>query len=413
MSLEKPSIIVPESFGSGPRTKEQQARMEKLREPVVSIKENAQKHKEVEERPEGGKKKSEESKEEESREKTEDSVETKESDERKVEEKELDPRSHKLTPENIEYHFRQENPIRVNVTSSSGEIESGWFATGSDGNNVVVMKDIGNRRVSRKVIPLEELKKINSLFTSSQKESIGRLEEEIEREKNKTTEEAMTEEQKVASEERDAIFQAGREQAMNETDYKDKVEDRIEELRESLGLESPEEGSFVTTDKISPIEGLDVEKKADFLILAENIMWEEEINDSPDFRQLFDTISRLGEITGSDGYVYDKDYLKTTINEVRSGKKSLDFVTNSLGLRDKVEEFLTPKEEKTKTLQEKLTPKTPQKKLKEEISRLASLRAVRNYTGEKMDIKWIEEEIKAKVKELTIEDQKVASEEKS
>ncbi|HEC30600.1 MAG TPA: hypothetical protein ENI66_01130, partial [Candidatus Yonathbacteria bacterium] len=46
-------IVVPEHVGNGPRTKEQQIRMEKLSEPVMGAEENARRRKEIERRLEG------------------------------------------------------------------------------------------------------------------------------------------------------------------------------------------------------------------------------------------------------------------------------------------------------------------------------------------------------------------------
>lgn len=50
MSLEKKSIIVPESSGSGPRTEKQQRRMEELRNGAVEKKDGVKKHKKIEDR---------------------------------------------------------------------------------------------------------------------------------------------------------------------------------------------------------------------------------------------------------------------------------------------------------------------------------------------------------------------------
>ena len=269
----------------------------------------------------------------------------------------------------------------VTVERSSGDIENDWILFGYDkktGDAIVIKKEEETGEILKKEIPRDELKDLNpeteelkfsEEFLNEQlkleeelaenaKEALKALQERHREliEKHATArgpkaddleidmdvvssdirstlenifkynnrakgfrEKLAVIEQKKAEKSKDEEMETQKEEREQEN------EKRIEEIRESLKHEvSKEQGS---------------------LTAAEKIIWEEEIANSPDFKWLFDTISRLGEITGSDGYVYDADYLKTTINEVRVGKKELNFVTNSLGLRDKVSELL---EEATK-----------------------------------------------------------------
>jgi len=264
----------------------------------------------------------------------------------------------------------------VAVERSNGDVENDWILSGYDkktGDAIVIKKE-GADETLKKEIPRDKLKSLNpetgelkfsEEFLNGQleleeelvenaKEALRVLQERhselIEKHATAKGPEADSIEvdmEMVSSDTRNILENISKhvnrakgfkekliaiEQKKDEKSKEDKSkerkqedEKRIEEIRESLKHETSNEAGFSTA--------------------AEKTMWKEEIANSPDFRQLFDTISRLGKVTGSDGHVYDADYLKTTVNEVRTGEKELNFITNSLGLRDKVQELLEKKQQ--------------------------------------------------------------------
>lgn len=66
-----------------------------------------------------------------------------------------------LTPESIENSFKNLNPIEVKVQRSSGKIEEGWTVQKIDNEKNVVVTGVDSSGFLRKVVSLEELKKIN------------------------------------------------------------------------------------------------------------------------------------------------------------------------------------------------------------------------------------------------------------
>lgn len=114
--------------------------------------------------------------------------------------------------------------------------------------------------------------------------------------------------------------------------------------------------------------------------LTEEIKNEHTIRRVYDFDSLMKAIDKVGDITGSDGHVYKPDYLKDIIGEVFMGRKQLNYVTGTFGLRDKVESLLEARQaemdrrvadEREKKL------KSPEQKIKDEIYELENLRQLR------------------------------------
>lgn len=66
---------------------------------------------------------------------------------------------------------------------------------------------------------------------------------------------------------------------------------------------------------------------------------ENQIRESRTFDELYDTLDSLGRIHGSQG-VYSADEIIGIVEKVRSGELTIDYVTRTYGLRDKVSELL-------------------------------------------------------------------------
>lgn len=73
----------------------------------------------------------------------------------------------------------------------------------------------------------------------------------------------------------------------------------------------------------------------------QNINNEKIIAGSNSFRELYKNLDQYQiQIKGSDGYIYDTSTIIKLIVDITDGKKSLNYLTRSLGLRDKVQELL-------------------------------------------------------------------------
>lgn len=71
-------------------------------------------------------------------------------------------------------------------------------------------------------------------------------------------------------------------------------------------------------------------------------VFEDDLKNSWDLRQVMHSIQRFGDITAPDGYVYKADYLIPLIGNLKdSNDPNLQRVTNNYGLRDRVRELLS------------------------------------------------------------------------
>ncbi len=66
---------------------------------------------------------------------------------------------------------------------------------------------------------------------------------------------------------------------------------------------------------------------------------EERIQSATSFAELYEQLRTMRALRGSDGFVYHAEELIALIDEVRQGRKSVDYVTRTAGLRDKVKEL--------------------------------------------------------------------------
>ena len=81
----------------------------------------------------------------------------------------------------------------------------------------------------------------------------------------------------------------------------------------------------------------------------QNINNEKIIAGSNSFRELYKNLDHYQvQIKGSDGYIYDTNTIIKTIVDVTDGKKGINHLTRSLGLRDKVQELLDIETKKNK-----------------------------------------------------------------
>ncbi len=71
-----------------------------------------------------------------------------------------------LTPENIYRAVKSRKLIEVKVKRSSGDVEDGWFVTGGDDKDIVVLKDIGGGKAITRIVSLEELNDLNKVGVS-------------------------------------------------------------------------------------------------------------------------------------------------------------------------------------------------------------------------------------------------------
>lgn len=79
--------------------------------------------------------------------------------------------------------------------------------------------------------------------------------------------------------------------------------------------------------------------------LSKDEVFSRDIEDSWDLRQLNHSITRHGDVTAKDGYVYKVDYLLSVIGNLKgSSDPELQRVTSTYGLRDKVKRLLLKKE---------------------------------------------------------------------
>lgn len=66
---------------------------------------------------------------------------------------------------------------------------------------------------------------------------------------------------------------------------------------------------------------------------------EERIQSAKNFTELYDQLRTMRALRGSDGFVYHAEQLIDLMDEVQQGEKSIDYITRTAGLRDKVQEL--------------------------------------------------------------------------
>lgn len=118
---------------------------------------------------------------------------------------------------------------------------------------------------------------------------------------------------------------------------------RLDKARNSLainekefhGLENNRESKIIEGN----IENVPVYSREDELNYKDKIRGED------NFRDLLRRVSEQGDLIAPDGYVYTKKMIIDAINKVSvEGESSLNYVTRTAGLRDKVKELLIKRE---------------------------------------------------------------------
>jgi hypothetical protein len=116
----------------------------------------------------------------------------------------------------------------------------------------------------------------------------------------------------------------------------------METLKQNPIAEKPKNG-VTEESKIGNTENnneLEVEKTRKRLANTSTIQT------SHDLRALLQNLNEVGDITGSSGHVYKKEYLIGIISHLKGSndEEGLQMITNTYGLRDKVKKLLLKKE---------------------------------------------------------------------
>lgn len=162
--------------------------------------------------------------------------------------------------------------------------------------------------------------------------------------------------------------------------------EKVESFAEARVAEIAKEAKVVTPEdpekKAAQIEALRLDiispsfENTDNL--TEELKNEHIIRRVYDFDTLMSAIDKVGDITGSDGHVYKPDYLKDVIGEVFMGRKQLNYVTGTFGLRDKVRSLLEAQQSEMdrRTAEQS---KSPEEKMKDKIFESEEIRRLREY----------------------------------
>ncbi|MDX1608402.1 MAG: hypothetical protein R3251_04290 [Candidatus Spechtbacterales bacterium] len=109
-----------------------------------------------------------------------------------------------------------------------------------------------------------------------------------------------------------------------------------EGLPQNYGEAGAPEEENVSVDASAEKEEASIEKK--------EISPEELIAGAENFKELYDAIDEIGDIKGSDGFVYKPEYIKELIDKVRRGEREDGFITRTYELRFKVQDLLKEEE---------------------------------------------------------------------